>query len=648
MGTTVLCADADRQLFKILEKALRDAGYRLVAAHDGDQALALVRDEAPDVIVLDITMPRRDGFAVLEEIRGLDEPIADVPVLLTCAGSISPQYVKRANELGAQALLAKPVALDDLLARVSECVKTPPNGDKRVKKGREGSRVEGDLAEIEFPHLLHKLHGLRATGVLMISNGKKKKAIQLRDGVPVSVKSNLVGECLGNYLVGTGKLSQEAVTESLARMKKGEGLQGQILVAMDVITEDEITAALRVQAEDKLYEIFEWRRGSFKLELGSRIKRGNALALEASAANVILEGVRRWTPLAQVDAFFARNGQRPVNRAKSPFYRFQDVELSASEQALVERLDGVRTLSELTGEDEAMRRAFFGLVAAELLELDGEPSEPEASAATPASRPSPASASAANTAPRPASGSAEDGTARKELTAMCQRLRGKSYFEMLGVPESAGDEQIEAAYEKLAKKAHPDRFVSASEAVRKLAEEAFELVSAAHGTLIDPKSRAEYLTTQKQGATFAAAQAHSEQTLQAEVEFQHGESLLRQRDYERALTHFTRCKMASPRDGEYLAHYAWCFYLCNPDNSTVVQEALAHMKRAVKLARDREKPYLFLGRLSKVVGDGQGAERMFTRAVQIRPDCVEAMRELRLINMRKDKGRGLIGRLLRR
>ena len=39
---------------------------------------------------------------------------------------------------------------------------------------------------------------------------------------------------------------------------------------------------------------------------------------------------------------------------------------------------------------------------------------------------------------------------------------------------------------------------------------------------------------------------------------------------------------------------------------------------------------------------------MFTRAVQIKPDCVEAMRELRLINMRKDKGRGLIGRLLRR
>ena len=165
---------------------------------------------------------------------------------------------------------------------------------------------------------------------------------------------------------------------------------------------------------------------------------------------------------------------------------------------------------------------------------------------------------------------------------------------------------------------------------------------------MDSTSRTQYLSKRKKGQRTAAERAKNDRAVRAEVEFQHGESLLRQRDYERALAHFSRAKEAAPREGEYLAHYAWCFYLCNPDNATVVQEALAHMKRAVKLARDQEKPYLFLGRLCKVVGDGGGAERMFTRAVQLRPDCVEAMRELRLINMRKDKGRGLIGKLLRR
>lgn len=643
MTATVLCSDVDRQLFKILERALSDEGYRALPAHDGEQALALVREEPPDLVILDITIPKRDGFDVLREIRRLDGPAGRIPVLLTSSSRITAQYQERARQLGAQALLAKPVPLDDLLEHIRQYVKAPSPRSGAASgnaKAREGTRVEGDLSEIGFPHLLHYLHGLRASGVLMIHCGKKKKAIQLQDGYPVAVKSNLVNECLGNYLVRTGRLEEEALAESLGRMKKGEGLQGQILVAMDVISEDEIATALREQAESKLYEIFEWRRGAFKLEIGSRLQRGNTLALETSPANVILEGVRRWTSGAQVDAFFAANGHRPVRRAASPFYRFQDVELSGAEQKLVSAIDGSRTLAAICGDDEGMRRTFRALIAAELLELEGEP------VAVPESE------GAAGVAPRPAAPPGgrpprAERRVREELAALAERFRGRSYFEIFDVEQDAAPHQIESAYERLARKTHPDRFPGASESVRAMAAELFELVSAAHETLIDPQRRMDYITQRRRGGP-AAGPAGGRSGMNPEVEFQQGETLLRQRNYERALHHFSRAREAAPRDGEYLAHYAWCFYLCNPDNATVVQEALAHMKRAVKLARDQEKPYLFLGRLCKVVGDSKGAQAMFTRAVQIKPDCVEAMRELRLINMRRDKGRGLIGKLLRR
>ena len=59
-------------------------------------------------------------------------------------------------------------------------------------------------------------------------------------------------------------------------------------------------------------------------------------------------------------------------------------------------------------------------------------------------------------------------------------------------------------------------------------------------------------------------------------------------------------------------------------------------------------PHVACARLCKATGRAAAAERMFTRAVQIQPDCVEALRELRLINMRRDKETGLIRRLLRR
>jgi Tfp pilus assembly protein PilF len=80
----------------------------------------------------------------------------------------------------------------------------------------------------------------------------------------------------------------------------------------------------------------------------------------------------------------------------------------------------------------------------------------------------------------------------------------------------------------------------------------------------------------------------------------------------------------------------------------MVAEALEHVRRGLKTATHREKPFLFMGRLHKAMGQNEVAEKMFTRAVQIQPECVEALRELRLINMRREKQKGLIGRLLKR
>jgi hypothetical protein len=80
----------------------------------------------------------------------------------------------------------------------------------------------------------------------------------------------------------------------------------------------------------------------------------------------------------------------------------------------------------------------------------------------------------------------------------------------------------------------------------------------------------------------------------------------------------------------------------------MVAEAMEHVKRGLKLASHREKPYLFLGRLHKAVGQADQAEKMFLRAVQIEPECLEAIREVRLIQMRREKSKGLIGRLFKR
>ena len=66
---SVFCALENRDLARIFAKALEGEGYRVCCVHDGSQALSAWRDFAPSLLILDISLPKQDGFKVLESIR---------------------------------------------------------------------------------------------------------------------------------------------------------------------------------------------------------------------------------------------------------------------------------------------------------------------------------------------------------------------------------------------------------------------------------------------------------------------------------------------------------------------------------------------------------------------------------------------------
>jgi tetratricopeptide (TPR) repeat protein len=471
--------------------------------------------------------------------------------------------------------------------------------------------------------------------VLFVENGKKKKAIELRDGYPVAVKSNLVTECLGNMLARRGKLTQEQVEESLRRVKRGEGLQGEILVAMAALDEDTIAEALREQAESKLLEIFEWRRGTYSFRMGKKLQRANTLSLSGSPADLILEGARRHVPIARVDDFLARHGTVFLSASEAPFHRFQSVDLRDDERAQIADL-GSRPLGDYLEAPERVRRVLYGLAMTEVFELSADAAPAASPAQSPMAQPAPD-----DTLP-------SEATLRRELTALAQDLREKSYYEVLGLPTIADDDAVRAAYERQIGRVHPDRYRHSSGAVRQVADEIYRLFSRAYESLCDAQARAAYAAELKRDIEAQRDQARSKKIVSAESAFQRGEAALRSRDYEGALVFFGSALEQLPDEGLYRAYYGWCLHLCHPDNEVILREAIEHVQSGIKLAPDHEMPYLFLGRLYKVFGRPGPAEKMFTRAVQIRSDCVEALRELRLLNMRRDKRRGLIGRILKK
>ena len=89
----VVVADDDKEINQLMQMMLRRHGYTVFSALDGDEAIRLVQSEHPDVIILDLMMPRVSGFDVLEAIR-LDRSLDDVEVVIMTAKSLTKQEME--------------------------------------------------------------------------------------------------------------------------------------------------------------------------------------------------------------------------------------------------------------------------------------------------------------------------------------------------------------------------------------------------------------------------------------------------------------------------------------------------------------------------------------------------------------------------
>ena len=116
--TKVLIADDEPNIVISLEFLMKRAGYEVCIARDGQEALDAIARERPDLVLLDVMMPRRDGFEVLQAVRA-DEALASTRiVMLTARGRDTD--VAKGEALGADDYITKPFSTQELLAKVAE------------------------------------------------------------------------------------------------------------------------------------------------------------------------------------------------------------------------------------------------------------------------------------------------------------------------------------------------------------------------------------------------------------------------------------------------------------------------------------------------------------------------------------------------
>ncbi|GGF85030.1 response regulator transcription factor [Paenibacillus aceti] len=132
MRSVILVIDDDEKITSMLRRGLAFEGYDVYTAQNGSEGLSMVMSAEPDVIILDVMMPKVDGFEVIRRLR---EGGSKVPVLMLTAKDEVENRVK-GLDLGADDYLVKPFALEELLARVRALLRRKDQGGGETSEHR--------------------------------------------------------------------------------------------------------------------------------------------------------------------------------------------------------------------------------------------------------------------------------------------------------------------------------------------------------------------------------------------------------------------------------------------------------------------------------------------------------------------------------
>ena len=184
MAQRILVVDDDRQIVRLVRAYLEQAGYDVVIAYDGESALHAIRSEKPDLVVLDLMLPGKDGWEITRIVRG-DENLAGTPIIMLTARVEDTDKIV-GLELGADDYVPKPFNPREVVARVRSVLRrtsgeiTPPRilrlGDLSMDVDQHSVRVHDQQLELtptEFSllHLLLENPNRAFTRVELIEKG---------------------------------------------------------------------------------------------------------------------------------------------------------------------------------------------------------------------------------------------------------------------------------------------------------------------------------------------------------------------------------------------------------------------------------------------------------------------------------------------
>ena len=146
-GSTILVVDDDQRNVRLVDSILRSHGYAVVHAFDGDEALQMVDDRRPDLLLLDVMMPKMSGFEVCSTLRARPGTQLLPIIMVTALNALEDKV--RGLELGADDFLTKPINRSELIAKVRSILRVKALQDEVERQRKELEAANRELLTIQ-------------------------------------------------------------------------------------------------------------------------------------------------------------------------------------------------------------------------------------------------------------------------------------------------------------------------------------------------------------------------------------------------------------------------------------------------------------------------------------------------------------------
>ncbi len=527
----------------------------------------------------------------------------------------------------------------------------------------------GTLEKSPFLHLLVSALEHESSGTLVIETPQgQRSALRLERGIPVKFKTAEPQETLGAVLTELGWLDPADCERSFEEAAVLGKLHGEVIVEYGLLSADVVSRGLRVQMlrklawactlpESSVYGLYEgqdflsrWAGAGTPLSPLHAAWRLAREMRESMAFSSLIERVTSQILRVHQQAGLEKFGFDSAERAlldalKARPQTFVDLtKLDVLPVPILERAVYVLALTRQFDLGNGLKPMGIGLPMEHIHELLEErkarSARPVAIASKAAAAPVapttgvqeslPAKSEDAGTKPNP-----ELAEKRRILQQLSDSQERMNSYELLGINRDATDEQVQAAFFRLAKQFHPDKLGPELADMRETSARLFSRLTEAQRTLSDQTRRANY---DRQLAHKLTPEDDEQQRIQAVVQaatsFQKAEVLFKKRMLAAAELEARRAHESDPEQADYLALLAW-IQASKPNSELQLPQVLDQLNQALRMEPESEKTHFYRAQVLSRLGRQREALGDYRFVVSKNPHHIDALREIRIWEMRR-------------